>query len=219
MNTTPAFTINPAAGAHNITSSPLELEAARRAAEVSLQEMPYYQERYGDRGRLFGYSDGAWLATLCRGGPENTESQVLWLGCVLSSRGMPQWLLERHLAVLHAELMRACSDGASCYALLLQAAGLLRRQREKWISDAATQELAGRFSREADAAWVRRIPEMGALLVAAVADEANGIANAVRSIEPWARDPARFPETWRSAVSGTIAEARQAAYAQNKATS
>lgn len=208
MNTTPAFTINPSAGAHPITSSPLELEAARRAAEISLKEMPYYQERYGDRGRLFGYSDGAWLATLCRGGPEHTESQILWLGTVLSSRGMPRWLLERHLAVLHAELVRVAPQDASCYALLLEVAGLLGRMREEQISPAAARKLAERFAREADAAWVKRIPEMGALLVAAVADEADGITNAVRSIEPWARDPARFPEEWRSAVQSTIAGAR-----------
>ncbi|HSN88968.1 MAG TPA: hypothetical protein VL025_19545, partial [Thermoanaerobaculia bacterium] len=123
--------------------------------------------------------------------------------------GMPRWLLERHLQVLHAELVRACSEDASCYALLLQTAELLRRKRVEQISEAVMEELAARFAREADAAWVRRIPEMGHLLVAAVADEADGITNAVRSLEPWARDPSRFPEVWRSAVQSTIAEARQ----------
>lgn len=219
MNTTLAFTINPSAGAHTITSSPLELEAARRAAERSLQEMPYYLERFGERGRLFGYSDGAWLATLCRGGPEFTESQILWLGTVLSSRGMPRWLLERHLEVLHSELMRDCPEGGSCYALLLQSAGLLRRMREEKIPGPVFEDWAVRFGREADPEWVSRIPEMGYLLVAAVADEANGISNAVRSLEPWARDPSRFPESWREAVRSTVEEARKAAYARRRSTS
>ena len=208
MESTLAFTINPFAGEHRITSSAVEIEASRRAAEVSLGEVSYYRERYGERGRLFGQSDGAWLATLCRGDERYVERQVLWLGGVLSSRGMPRWLLERHLGVLHSELLRLHPADAECYALLDDAAWLLRERRQARIAEADARELAEGFTARADATWTARVPEMGRILVAAVADEADGIDNAVPSVESWAGDPARFPPGWRGAVESTIREAR-----------
>jgi hypothetical protein len=208
MNTALASTINPYAGSHRISSSPREIEAARRATEISMRAMPYYHERYGERGRLFGDSDGAWLATLCRGGAGYMERQILWLGHVLASRGMPRWLLERHMEVLHAQLMDICPEDAACWALLREGAALLRNRHEARIPAATADRLAENFRDEADPAWVNRIPEMGHILVAAVADEADGIDNAVRSIEPWASDRSRFPEGWRTAVGRTIARAR-----------
>lgn len=210
MATTLASTINPFAGSHRISSSPLEIEAAHRATVRSMKEVPYYWERYGERGRLFGNSDGAWLATLCRGGAEYMEGQVLWLGRVLASRGMPRWLLERHLEVLHTELVDVCPEDASCYSLLIDVAVLLRRTRERHIPAAVAQTLADRFCEEADPEWVRRIPEMGRILVAAVADEADNITNAVSSVVSWAGDPSRFPADWRTAVHRTVSVARRA---------
>lgn len=208
MESTLAHTINPFAGEHRITSSALEIEAARRAAEVSLGEVSYSRERYGERGRLFGQSDGAWLATLCRGDGRYVERQVLWLGGVLSSRGIPRWLLERHLGVLHSELLRLHPADAECYALLDDAAWLLHERRHARISEAHARELAETFAARAEAEWTARLPEMGRILVAPVADEADGIDNAVPSVQGWAGDPARFPPGWRGAVESTIREAR-----------
>ena len=208
MDTIPASAINPSAGSHPVTSDPRELEAARRAGNASVAEFPYYLERFGERGRRFGTSDGAWLVTLCGFGAEHLRGQVLWLGTVLASRGMPRWLLERHLEVLHGELVRALPENADRYAALLDAAALLRGLRRARLAEEDFLELAEDFAARADPGLAERLPGMGAILAAAVADEADGLAGAVRSVEEWAADRAAFPESWTSAVRATIAGAR-----------
>ncbi len=208
MDTIPASAINPSAGSYPVTADPRELEAARLAGNASVAEFPYYLARYGERGRMFGASDGAWLVAMCDFGAEHVRGQVLWLGTVLASRGMPRWLLERHLQVLHAELVRALPENAHRYAPLLDAAALLRDLRLARIAEHDFRELAEAFAARAEPELVERVPEMGALLAAAVADEADGLAGAVRSVEEWAGDRAAFPESWTSAVRATIARAR-----------
>ena len=208
MDAPAAYTLNPFAGHHPVASSPREVDAARRAAERSLEEFRYYLERYGERGRLFGQSDGAWLVTLCRGDQAFVRQQVLWLGRVLSSRGIPRWLLQRHLEHLHAELVRALPERAGHYAPLLDAADLLRALQREQIPAETAEALAADFSARADPAWVRRLPQFGRILVAAVTDEAAGIGRAVTSLEEWCADRARFPASWVTAVHATIAEAR-----------
>jgi hypothetical protein len=208
MNHSLASTINPSAGSHVISSDPREIEAARRASERSRSELPYLQERYGERGQRFCDSDGSWLALVCRGERPYVERQVLWLGNILSSRGMPRWLLARHLQVLHLELVHACPENAARYDHLHAAAEMLLHRQEQYLSGAVVQELADSFGNEADPAWVARIPEMGRILVAAVADEADGIRNAVTSVTSWAADPSHFPREWCRAVQGTVRRSR-----------
>lgn len=209
METTVASTINPYAGTHPVTASPAELQAVRRATEASLREAPYYLERYGERARLFGGSDGGWLVTLCGGDPAFVHRQVLWLGRVLSARGMPRWLLQRYLEFLHGEMARAIPADARVWRVLLDSAALLRDEQRRYLSEADARALAAAFDADADPAWVSRLPNMGRILAAAVADEAAGIANAVESVETWAADPARFPERWTRAVRETLAGARR----------
>jgi hypothetical protein len=209
MSTTVAAVINPFAGVHPVTASPALLRAVRHATEASLREAPYYLERYGDRGRLFGGSDGAWLVTLCQDDPEYVERQVLWLGRVLAARGMPRWLLQRHLEILHDEVARAVPDEPHLCRVLQGAAALLRDEQRRHLSEADARALAAAFDAQADPAWVARLPGMGRILASAVADEAAGIANATGSVEPWATDPARFPPRWIVAVRATLADARR----------
>jgi len=52
----------------------------------------------------------------------------------------------------------------------------------------------------------------GALLVAAVADEADGVPNAVASLEDWMTDAARFALHWIEAVLATLAKSRDEAH-------
>lgn len=207
MSTTFASAVNPLAGLHVVTSDPREIEAARRAAETSLRAFPYYRERFGERAALFGASDGAWLVTLCQGEPAYVRRQVLWLGEVLSARGVPRWLLERHLEFLHRELLRRTSDADRCPPLL-DAALLLRAERRERIAEGDFTALAAEFEARADAAWMRRLSGMGAILVGAVADEAAGIGRAAESVAGWAADPSIFPERWIAAVRQTLADAR-----------
>lgn len=212
MDQVPASTLNPHAGSHPVSASAVEVEAALRAADVSLREVSYYRERYGARGRLFGRSDGAWLVDLCRSGDEAyVHEQVLWLGRVLAARGMPRWLLERHLEVLHGELVRASPGDAARYELLRGAARMLRRRRERRISEAHARALADGFLARVEPDAAARLPEMGRILVWAAADEADGIANAATSVAEWAGDASRFPERWTAAVRVTLHAARSRA--------
>ena len=210
MTGTFANTLNPLAGLHVVSSDADEVEAARRAAEASLREFPYYRERFGERARMFGASDGAWLVTLCRGEREYVHRQVLWLGEVLSARGVPRLLLERHLEFLHRELLRLTSNADRCQPLL-NAAVLLRTLRHEQIPERDFTALAESFDRRADPAWARRLPGTGAILASAAADEADGIGRAVASVAEWAADPSLFPETWIAAVHRTLDEARAVA--------
>ena len=208
MDTLPANAINPHAGTHPITADPAELEAARRASERALEEFPYFVERFGERARLFGASDGAWLATLRDRDVEEIGREVLWLGSVLASRGMPRLLLERHLEVLHEELERAVPERSAFYAVLLNGASILRQQRLSRLSEHDLRELELSFAARVGSPWAERVPRMGAILVAAVADEAGGVTGAVGKVLEWAGDRGNFPARWCDAVEVTIAEAR-----------
>ncbi len=146
---------------------------------------------------------------LCHGGDEDhVHEQVLWLGRVLASRGIPRWLLERHLEVLHRELVRASAPDAGRYALLLNAARMLGRRREARIPAAEAGALASAFVARADPTGAVGLPEMGLILVGAAADEADGIVNAVSSVAAWAADASRFPARWTAAVEDTLFAAR-----------
>jgi hypothetical protein len=85
---------------------------------------------------------------------------------------------------------------------------MLRDQRRAQIRESDFIELSDAFGRAAPREWVERLPEMGRLLVSAVADEAAGIAMAVSQLEGWATDPQRFPAAWIAAVRETLTAAR-----------
>ena len=122
-------TINPLAGNHPVSSDPREVAASAAAGERSWREFPYYEARFGERGRRFGHSDSAWLSLASRHGEQHLRREVLWLGEVLSARGMPQWMLERHLEFLHDELVKAVPQRREAYDKLLSAAMMLRDRR------------------------------------------------------------------------------------------
>lgn len=207
MTPTYAEALNPLAGLHVVTSDPDEVEASRRAAETSLREYPYYRERFGERARMFGASDGAWLVTLCQGERDYVRRQVLWLGTLLSARGVPRWLLERHLEFLHRELLRLTADVDRCRSLL-EAALYLRALRREQVGEREFAALAAAFEARVGPEWARRFPGMGSILVSAVADEAAGIGRAAERMAEWAEDGDIFPEPWIAAVRHTLAEAR-----------
>jgi hypothetical protein len=193
--------LNPDAGWHSVTADAIELAAAQRANERSLAAFPYFEERYGERGRRFGLSDGAWLVTVTSLPAAEALTQIRWLGAVLSTRGMPRLLLEEHLRYLHEELGRDRK-----YRILGSAAGVLRKERESAIPHRAARRIAEEFDRASGG----RLARFGEILTAAVADERNGIELAVSSVEAWATDPGRFPPKWIAASRAAIAAARDA---------
>jgi hypothetical protein len=200
--------INPAAGNYPVTSDPREVAASVAAGERSWREVPYYQARYGDRGRLFGHSDSAWLSLIAEAPQGQVNAEVMWLGSVLSSRGMPQILLEWHLGFLHEELCAAAPENRERYDRLLAAAEVLRGLRTSQISPAFAARLAAEFNECIGAEWRTRFPRMGELLVSAAADERLGIGRAVAALEEFVLDPRHFPEHWVEAARHTLQQAR-----------
>jgi hypothetical protein len=186
--------LNPEAGNHAMAADPAELAAGAVADARSFEEFPYYAIRFGERGRRFGSSDTAWLITLCDRTAESALQQAAWLGVVLSSRGMPQYLLECHLRNLHAALVDAMPERKPRYAVLASASRRFAKTRRSQFTDADFQRLAASFE---------PFPRFGHVLVSAVADEALGIENAVPSLQTWLATT-----EWNDAALAVIAAAR-----------
>lgn len=203
-----ASTLNPEAGVHPVPNDPRELLAAIDAGEKTWKAFPYFEWRYGDRGKRFTKSDSAWLATLSDMSQEMVHQEVQWLGTVLASRGMPRLLLQRHLENLHEALVQAIPERRSKYDKLLKAAEALQASRRNYISDNLFQTLTEEFESMVGPSWSKRLNGAGAILVSAIADEKAGINKAVTSLEEWMTDSSRFPEKWIEAVQLIFHKAR-----------
>ena len=200
--------LNPEAGDHPIPTDPGELDAALRAGQRCWQEFPYFAWRYGERGWRYTRSDGAWLVTLAAEDQGVVDAQTIWLAGILASRGMPSVLLQRHLELLFEELRgRLPERPGVCYRTLLNAADRLAERRRAAIADADLEAVANRFEHVAGPDWRARLPRTGLLLGCAVADRAQGVAQAVTSLEGWMTDPQRFPPPWIAAVHEALWEA------------
>jgi hypothetical protein len=97
------------------------------------------------------------------------------------------------------------------YDRLLELATMFRRERLRHLDEVTSAQLAMTFDERAGSDPLPRIPEAGALLVAAVADERADVENAVDSLMEWLADPARFPDRWIAAATATINSAREQA--------
>lgn len=202
--------LNPEAGRHPVPDNEAELQAAVNAARRCCQEFPYFDERYGERGRGFAKSDAAWLATLAPLPRSRLLSQVEWLGRVLGNRGMPRLTLERQLELLYQELVSAVPEQQKIYEGLLEAAGFLRSERLRSIPDPVFDELAGQFHAATHGEQEGRGLRAGELIVSAVCDEGEGISEAVGSLLSWLTDPRRFSNEWIAEVNKTTELARHA---------
>ena len=202
-----ARSINPVAGMYEVTADEAELRACARAATRSWEYFPYYEKRYGADGWKFGFSDGAWIATLCDRGATEAVAQIRWLGAVLSSRGMPQIMLEYHLRVQREELIEESPERQARWSTLRRCERMLARRREKAFSSRRFDRLAASFEERVGTAEIERV---GVLLVSSVADEAAGIEKAVPALTSFVCDPSRFRSSWIAAAENTIAEARSA---------
>jgi methanogenic corrinoid protein MtbC1/heme oxygenase len=206
--------INPEAGYHSIPVDPREVDAALRAGERCWQQFPYFERRYGERGRRFARSDAAWQATLHHYPTPQLLQQVRWLGRVLSGRGMPTYLLERQLGLLVTELVAAVPERQSSYEKLLIGAADLQASRRNYLSDVQLQSLAEGFDQAVGEAWRKHLPDTGILIGYAITDDLNGSVHAVQSLRSWLTDASRFPNEWISAVYQTLAQVIQIAFPQ-----
>jgi hypothetical protein len=132
--------------------------------------------------------------TLTNSTQDHVTEQVLWLGDLLSNRGMPRLLLEMHLAVLYRRLIRVAPDKLAAFEKLSEAAGELRRSRTRVISERELEALSKEFTVRLDCESNRLARHTGVLIAAAVADEKAGVKYAVPRLEDWLTDPIRFEE-------------------------
>lgn len=191
-----AALVNPDAGAYEVTTDATLVRAAVRAAQRSLDAMPYYGIRYGERGSRFASTDSAWLISLAHLGEERATRQVAWLCRVLAGRGMPSWLMELHLDELVAEVRSVAGEEAVGALPAAASAVTAARRRhvddgllvlaDGWADDSLGDELP--------------VPRTGALLAAATADALSGVTHGDHVLVDWLTDPARV----RPEVADTI---------------
>lgn len=196
-----ASLVNPGAGSYDVTTDATLVRAAVRAAQRSLDAMPYYGVRYGERGSRFASTDSAWLISLAHLGEERATRQVAWLCRVLAGRGMPSWLMELHLVELVAEVRAVAGDEA--VGALPAAAAALTTARRRHVDDELL-DLADRWTEDAVGEAVP-VPRTGALLAAAVSDTLTGVAADDHVLLDWLTDPARV----RPEVADALRAVRQ----------
>jgi heme oxygenase len=192
--------LNRNAGHHEVTCDPREVLASIDAGVGTWEAYPYFEARYGERGRLFTRSDSAWLVTLADLNKDSAIDQIDWLARLLSHRGMPSLLLEKHLLRLQDTLIRAVPERAHRYRRLCRLAEHLRANRAAALPD--FDRVAASFP------CSEPLANVGPIIAGAVADERLGVENAARSVESWLTDPVRFSAEWVAAVERTISLAR-----------
>ena len=162
---------------------------------------PYYQDRYGQRGWQFTMADSAWLAGLPQLGAQHTTQQIQWLRRLLASRGMPGWMLELHLRILHRRLQRALPGRGEEWGLLEGARRRLEQDRLAVMPDATVRQGEQEFARAVGAAEDRRAKGAARILLGAVADQRQGVRRAVASTLSWFTEPEAVPDArWRAAA-------------------
>jgi len=199
--------INPEAGNHPVPEDEREIQAALSASDRTWEEFPYYEQRYGERGKRFSDSDTCWLVTLTSLDQETLQKQIDWLCRVLATRGMPTIMMERTLTALHEALSRARPGRMSIYKKFQVSADILRRSRENVFSDKTFQSLADEFEKDTGPEMAAKLRNTGQLLVAAIADEKSGIEGSVAALRDWLTDGNRFSTEWIRAVEKTLAKA------------
>lgn len=196
--------LNPEAGDHPITTDPREIAAARRAARSCRETYPYYDMRYGERGRRFCTSDVAWLVTLTGLDEAAVIQQVIWLADLLARRGMPRITMETQLEMLCSELTEAAPEKEGEYRKLLAAAEHLRQLRTAYMPPELFDTFASEFEHGMPARYSTEMKNTGKLIVSALADELAEIDGALGNLQIWLTDPERFAEEWIRLVNAAI---------------
>jgi heme oxygenase len=176
-----ATALNPEAGAHPVPQNPAILQAALRAGRRCREEFSYYERRYGERGRRFTDSDAAWLAALTELPEALVASQVLWLGRLLSVRGMPFLLMERQLELLVEELGTLQIPVAALRTVLSD----LQSQRCSLIPQSRFDDVCRLVADRITSLGSIGFTDLPFLLIAAFADTLSGIPECMASLKTW----------------------------------
>ncbi|GAA1876802.1 hypothetical protein [Lapillicoccus jejuensis] len=201
-----AALVNPDGGAFEIVTDASLLRAAVRAAQGSIDAMPYYRERYGARGSRFASTDSAWLVSLAPLPADVAVQQVGWLSRVLAGRGMPSWLMEVHLRALVDEV--AAAAGPQAVGSLPEAERSLTQVRRTHVDDELL--LAAEEWADETAGYAVPVPRAGLLLAAAVADVRSGLVRDDHALAGWVTDPAHSSV----GAATALAEVRERVLAQ-----
>ena len=198
--------LNPEAGNYPISTNPLEIKAAMTAGLQCWNEFPYYEKRYGERGRRFAVSDSAWLITLSCLPEEEAIKQAEWLSRFLSIRGMPSYTMEIQLRFLYIELSKLIPKNEQKYLKLLKTSEHIKQQRIIHVSDKdfdncnlifekyfTELKVTGKFCSELKI-------NIGKLIASSIIDDENGIPDARKSLESWLISKEIFTENWLLAV-------------------
>ncbi len=179
-----ASVLNPEVGGHAVATDLTALRAAVRAARASFEEVAYYQDRYGERGARFSVSDSSWIVHLTRASAPVATHHVTWLADLLATRGMPTWLMERHLGAMVAELATAGIEAGGLPAARLA----LAERRRAHVDDAVLVRAEVVLAEE-----VRATPTspLGHLVAAAVADVRCGAVPDTAALMDWLTAPVR----------------------------
>ncbi len=181
-----ATTLNPEAGDHPVPQNRAVLDAALEAGQQCRDEFSYYEKRYGTRGEKFTKSDVAWLAALPGQPVEVVANQVLWLGRVLSSRGMPFLLLERQVQLL-VEKVQQVEDGVPVDTLQVVVADMYA-QRCRSISQKDFDALCQKLSESISPATVAHFPDLPQILVGSQIDLVAGMPECRVLLLSWLKD-------------------------------
>ena len=195
---------NSEAGSHPLPSDKREIEAVLQATLRSYDAQPYLMERFGVRGEAYSRSDGGFLVTLASNPQHYVNQQVDWLCTLLVCRGMPRFLMERHLYLLAEELTRLVPSRAKKYRKLERAADRLRDARCARLPQSEFEALAAAFTLSAGGG----IAGVGELLISAACDEADGLEKALPSLLSWLRDEEHFTAEWCLAIDGALKQIR-----------
>ena len=203
-----ATALNPEAGRHSVPDDFREVRAALAAGKRCREEFPYFDARYGERGRRFTSSDVAWLATLCQLEADGIVGQVTWLADLLARLGMPRILLERQLELLIEELIATIPERRSQYERLETGVEVLRQARLSHLSAEQFTELSSEVETWL-APYNSSVPNLGVLVVSALADEKCGIQDSATSLETWLTASSTFSPEMIAAVKESFGRIRE----------
>ncbi len=188
--------INPLAGNHPIPEDDREIDAALKASNIAWKEFPYYENRFGERGKLFSDSDICWLATLVGLNQKKIDHQIRWFSTVLASRGMPTILLEKTLVWLGDELIEANQAKKADYQKLISKGNEMKKRRQQKLDELQLKSAIDDFYSKIDEPLATKHPDAGLLMAGAVYDDACGVTEAIPSFLAWAHDETTFPKNW-----------------------
>jgi hypothetical protein len=203
---------NPEAGNYPITTNSKEINAALLAGMECWSEFPYYEKRYGDRGRRFTISDSVWLVTLSELSEDEAIKQVNWLAKLLAVRGMPTYTMEIQMHHLYANLLKENPEEKQKYLKLFLAAENLKDQRTYRIHEISFENSDSIFEKCLNSAGVNEAVftklkrNMGRLIASSIVDSKNGISDSRKSLEDWLKNTDEFPEKWILAVENVYKE-------------